>query len=341
MKTVIIGAGQTGRGFVGRLLAPVSELVFVDRDERLLDEIKDGYKVSFFGGIRKNVDVTDIRTLSIVSPDVKTEIGNSDLLVISIKAENLPSLIPFLQSVSLPPVIVAENGIEPSRILRDKLPVGTCIADALIFCTTVNDGKDIISQDLDYLPYNSSSIRLPEYVPFTPEENLGLLAERKIYTYNTLSAVICYFGAEKGYERFEDAGNDEEISRILIETKKLLDRVISKRYGISYVEQSNFSQMAVDKFTNPEIHDSVERNARSVMRKLGHNERIVTPLLLAYEQGEDISLLEDLLVSALRYGVERENVKLGNPSVFLSSVCGIEDSSLRNELSVKIRTALK
>ena len=341
MKTVIIGAGQTGRGFVGRLLAPVSDLVFVDKDAILLDAIKNGYSVSFFGGKREPVRVSGFKTLTVTNPEVKAEIESSDLLVVSVKAENLPSLISLLQPAKLPPVIVAENGIEPSRILRDKLPDGTEIADALIFCTTVNDGKDIISQDLDYIPYDASSFRLPDLVPFTPESDLRLLAQRKIYTYNTLSAVICYFGAEKGYERFEDAGNDEEIHKVLIEMKNLLDRVISKQYGIPYAEQSSFSQMAVDKFTNPEIHDSVERNARSVIRKLGHNERIVTPLFLAHEQGEDVSLLEDLLVSAVKYGVERENVKIENPAEFIVSVCGIADSSLLNELSGKIRTVLK
>ena len=341
MKTVIIGAGQTGRGFVGRLLAPVSDLVFVDKNEKLLKAIENGYSVSFFGGKKKNVRINVFKTFHIDSSDLKAEIESSDLLVISVKAENLSSLVPILLSVKLPPVLVAENGIEPSRILREKLQDGTEVADALIFCTTVTNGKDIISQDLDYLPYDASSIRLPEAVPFTPEENLGLLAERKIYTYNTLSSVICYFGAEKGYERFEDAGNDAEIHKDLMDTKYLLDRVISKHYGVPYSEQSIFSQMAVDKFTNLEIHDSVERNARSVIRKLGPNERIVTPLLLANGQGEDVSLLEDLFVFALKYGVERENVKIGNPAEFLSSVCGIKDYSLKNDLLVKIKKYLR
>ena len=40
-KIIVIGAGKTGRGFIGRLLQEADkEVVFVDKNEKLVKELK-------------------------------------------------------------------------------------------------------------------------------------------------------------------------------------------------------------------------------------------------------------------------------------------------------------
>ena len=57
-----------------------------------------------------------------------------------------------------------------------------------------------------------------------------------------------------------------------------LNACICKEYEIDVDKQAKFSQMAVAKFQNKAIVDTIERNARDVDRKLGENERILAPL---------------------------------------------------------------
>ena len=60
-KVVIIGAGKTGRGFIGRLAAEAGcEIRFVDANQELVDRLNNAgkFEVSFFGGVRENVTVS-------------------------------------------------------------------------------------------------------------------------------------------------------------------------------------------------------------------------------------------------------------------------------------------
>ena len=101
-------------------------------------------------------------------------------------------------------IIVAENGIAPSTplvSLRENPLVH--LSEGIIFCTTIGteNSLDIASENLDHFPYDSIALQgsLPFY-GMVKEEHFADLLERKIYTYNCISACIAYLGYEKGYE---------------------------------------------------------------------------------------------------------------------------------------------
>ena len=59
-QIAVIGAGKTGRGFIGRLLKEADrELLFVDRDPCLVDALNQAgsFCVHFFGNEREPVQV--------------------------------------------------------------------------------------------------------------------------------------------------------------------------------------------------------------------------------------------------------------------------------------------
>ena len=61
MSITVIGAGKTGRGFIGRLLAESGkEIRFIDKDAALVAAMnaKKAYRISFFGGKREDFEVS-------------------------------------------------------------------------------------------------------------------------------------------------------------------------------------------------------------------------------------------------------------------------------------------
>ena len=88
------------------------------------------------------------------------------------------------------------------------------------------------------------------------------------------------YGNYKKYEVYSDAANDAEIVSCIERILKTLNHCICEEYQITAKEQKEFSDMAVDKFQNRNIVDSIERNARDVDSKLGAAERIMAPLAI-------------------------------------------------------------
>lgn len=347
MKVVIIGAGQNGRGFLGRLIfLSGADLSFIDCNQQLIKMLRDSgeYRISFFGEKRVPVHVRNFTALHVDEPDAVCAVAEADLVLVSVLSENLPELAKWLKHAlvgvhprACPSILVCENGIEPANALRGELPEWIPISEAVILCTTCNDGLNIRSQDLDELPYDAKTVQLDKLYGFRPEPNFAVFCRRKIFTYNCLSAGICYPGAEKGYVRFEEAANDPDIYGDLLELRDILDRVISHAYDVSILEQTAFSRAALDKFTNWELCDSIERNARNARRKLGRAERIVGPMYLAMEQGELIDPFVKLLASAICYGVREgsiEGVLVQNLKfdAFLKDECGIDSVKLRERI---------
>ena len=311
MNITIVGAGQSGRGFLGRLAyLSQAQIVFIDQDKALVDALNEQgmYQISFFGGKRAPLCVQGYVALYDDDDDAVTAIANADLILTCVLAENLSKILPLLKRAfsmreELPPVLVCENGVDPAMPLRNALSDDVKISEAVLLCTTCARGTDIVSQDLDFLPYDLTRLDAPiPIMGFFPEMRFDVLCRRKIYTYNCLSACICYLGAEKGYESFAAAAVDPEIYEELLGLQAVLDRVIAREYSIPVAEQAAFSQAALDKFTNPELDDSIARNARDAHRKLGRTERIIAPMLLAKAQGENITIFERMIASAMDYG---------------------------------------
>ena len=146
------------------------------------------------------------------------------------------------------------------------------------------------------------------FANFEPSEDFDTLIRRKLYTYNSLSACIAYLGARKGYENYGSAANDTEIARMTDLLEERLNQAICAEYRIPREEQLRFSEMAKRKFRNPEIRDTVTRNARNAKRKLGAGDRIAGPLKLLESHEIPTAELEIVAAAALWYGIEKEGL---------------------------------
>lgn len=320
-NAVIIGAGQTGRGFIAPILVQNNyHITFLDKDEKLIEKMnQEGkYKISYFSDVKESITIDQFEAYSITSNEAVEKIRSSDIVCTSVFSNHLSDLIPIFKESEKnreKPLQIAccENGVNVKKDLVEA-QLNAVITEGIIFCTTLRpsqDSLDLLCEDINELPIDASPEGLDFHVDRMPlEPKFNDLIQRKIYTYNFMSAVVSYLGWYKGYEVYGEAANDEDIDNVIQHIKPVVSKVIGKKYNVPYEEQLTFTQRAVNKFQNKSIIDTIYRNARQAKRKLGINERLLSPLRFTVEQGEDITWMEPVTAAAIVYAktVEDEDI---------------------------------
>lgn len=312
-NVAIIGAGASGRGFIARMLKQDGAgITFIDANRELIDRLSAAASYQIYMGCEKTpMRMDDYRAYAIDAPEALTAVVEADYVFVSIGEQNLHKLNDFFREVAKLRdecrVVVCENGIEPKMVLRSALDESIRdqfrISQGVIFCTTIPCGEiDILSEDYDEMPYDTDEdlFELP-FDHFKGQKQFKVLLQRKIYTYNCLSACIAYTGYLKGYTDYAAAANDPQIHALCQALAKKLTAVVSKAFSIDYDEQEAFGQRALKKFTNSAITDTITKNARSTIRKLSCNERLAGPIYLFSRMGEDTEILCFVVACAFVY----------------------------------------
>ncbi|MBO5369238.1 MAG: hypothetical protein J6B23_01025 [Clostridia bacterium] len=337
-KITVIGAGKTGRGFVGRLIKESNlDFAFVDKDSNLVESLnKSPFKVSFFGNVREAVTVSGYKAYTWDNADF----SDTELIFVSVCGGNLADVGKELKNRLLPDktyyIITCENYSNPAQKLKDAIGTeNVFVSEATVFCTTTEDsGLDISSENYPYLQCNADL--LGGYVPCVkavkPVNEFGNFLTRKLFTYNAASCVIAYLGWLAGYTDYAEAANDIKILAELDKNYAITNRVLCKEFGYDKKDQEEFALLSRNKFTDKTISDTVARNAREPQRKLGKTERIIGPMLVIDKYGEDTSVLEKTAAAMLMYDNDGEDewkkIKTENtPGEILENICGLEKGS--------------
>ncbi len=357
-RVVIIGAGQNGRGYIARLLYLSKQpFIFIDKSKPLIEKLnrEKSYRITFSDSNREDIIIDNYEAYYIDDPKAIDVVSKADIVFTSIAEQNLPSLVPVLKKAVRTrkredklAVVTCENGISPKQKIMPEFPDGEIVfSESIIFCTTLQKEPgtlDIVSEDIDYLPYDIEALGMElSYHGMVAANRFHDLLQRKIYTYNCLSACISYPGYYKEYTAYGEAANDEDIKKIMQRVALSLNESISKKYNILKKEQAEFTQRAIRKFQNKLIIDTIDRNARDVQRKLGRNERMVAPLLIMNEYGCDTSVLELVVASALFYGINTKTVVadgkvLQKADEILSNVCRDLPKAVRDSIYKKYQS---
>ncbi|MBE6689943.1 MAG: hypothetical protein E7590_01500 [Ruminococcaceae bacterium] len=314
MSITVIGAGKTGRGFIGRLLAESEkEIRFIDRDAALVAELnaKKQFRISFFGGKRADFAVGNYtaRTWDNVQ---KIE---DELILVSVCGPNLPDVGAALKTRLDPAkhyyVITAENSSKPAKVLKEAIGMeNVSVSESTVFCTTIEkDGLNISSENYPYLQCDADLLEgyTPDVKGIRPVGEFGNFLTRKLFTYNAASCVIAYLGWLRGYTDYGEAANDPEILELLDRNYAATNKALCKEFGYEEKDQAEFAALSKVKFTDRTIVDTVARNAREPQRKLGANERVIGPMLLLHRYGEDTSVLEMTAAAMLCYDNDGED----------------------------------
>lgn len=343
-KITIIGAGKTGRGFIGRLAAESNaDILFIDKDETLVNELNErkSFNVSFFGGVREDMKVSGYKAVTWDDADL----SHSELIIVSVCGPNLKDVGEKLHKLLTEDkhyyIITAENYSKPSKVLKEAIGLeNISVSEATVFCTTIeNGGLDISSENYPYLQCDADLLDgyIPEIPAVKPVGEFGNFLTRKLFTYNAASCVIAYLGYLKGYTDYAQAANDEYVLSLLDKNYEVTNKVLCQEFGYTEEDQREFAMLSRNKFCDKTIVDTVARNAREPQRKLGNTERIIGPMQLINKYNEDASVLEMTAAAMLLYDNEGEDewrkIKSENtPEEILEKICGLtkDDKSFSN-----------
>ncbi|MEJ7816788.1 MAG: hypothetical protein WKF53_16585 [Rubrobacter sp.] len=136
--------------------------------------------------------------------------------------------------------------------------------------------------------------------------------ERKLLTVNTGHSAIAYLGYARGKATIHTALEDPDVRDAASEALEETSLLLAREYGFDPEELREYRQKVLARFENPWISDEVTRVARAPIRKLGHDERFVSPALRLLEIGHMPTHLAAIIraVLAFDYPQDEEAVEL-------------------------------
>ncbi|KYD13171.1 mannitol-1-phosphate 5-dehydrogenase [Saccharococcus caldoxylosilyticus] len=315
MLAVHFGAGNIGRGFIGSLLSQSGyEVMFVDiNDEvvRLLKE-KQEYRVIIAD---ENRQEQLIRNVSAVNSQTEREkvidyITKAHLITTAVGPHILPAIATILAeglqkriTINKTPlhIIACENMIGGSDVLKshvfakisetDKPLFETyygflnCAVDRIVPNQKNDDPLSVVVEPFFEWVIEKRNIigDIPQIQEAHFVDDLKPYIERKLFTVNTGHAIASYLGYYKKLQTIQEAMNDGEIRSDVEKALHESGAVLVKKYGWNENEHQSYIQKIIQRFLNPSISDEVVRVARSPIRKLGANDRLVGPATQYYD----------------------------------------------------------
>jgi len=164
--------------------------------------------------------------------------------------------------------------------------------------------------------------------------------ERKLLTVNTGHSAIAYLGYARGLATIHAALDDDAVrdasSKALEETGLLL----AYEHGFDPDELQAYRRKVLARFENPRISDEVTRVARAPIRKLGREERFVSPALRLLDMGRRPTQLAVVIKALLAFdhpqdaeAVElQETISAEGERAALARYAGVEEDHLLVDL---------
>lgn len=309
MLAVHFGAGNIGRGFIGNLLFHSGyETVFVDVNAEivhLLNE-KNEYKVVLAEPGQQEDVIKNVRAInSAENPDQVIEaIAKADLVTTAIGPNILPLIAGLVaeglrnraeQSDRPLNIIACENMIGGSTLLKEKVYEKLTKAEIAQFDdlfgfpdsavdrivpNQTNEDKLMVKVEPFY-EWVVEETKLvgekPDIPGITYVQDLVPYIERKLFTVNTGHALAAYFGYYYGEEFINKAMENPQIYELVEGALSESGEFLVKKYGFNAEDHAKYIQKILHRFSNSHIVDEVTRVGRSPIRKLGPNDRLVSP----------------------------------------------------------------
>ncbi|EMU3327199.1 mannitol-1-phosphate 5-dehydrogenase [Vibrio cholerae] len=333
-NAVHFGAGNIGRGFIGKLLADANIAVtFADVNEPLVDQLshQQEYKVKVVGSECKMETVSHVTAVNSASEALIERIIKTDLVttavgptVLDIIAKTIAKGLSarFAAGNTQPLNIIAcENMVRGTTHLKQQVYQFLTTeeqqqADALV--GFVDSAVDRIVPPLqaandDPLEVTVESFsewivdeqqfkgEIPQIEGMEKTDNLMAFVERKLFTLNTGHCITAYLGCLKGHRTIREAIEDPSIHAQVKQAMQESGEVLIRRYGFDRALHNAYIEKILTRFANPYLVDEVDRVGRQPLRKLGANDRLIKPLLGTIEYGLPNSMLLKGIAAALKY----------------------------------------
>ncbi|MEK5308785.1 MULTISPECIES: mannitol-1-phosphate 5-dehydrogenase [Bacillus] len=307
MKALHFGAGNIGRGFIGSLLkASGFELVFTDVNEAVINELneKGEYTVELAAPGQQQEVVGPVSAInSAKDPAALIEaIATADLIttavgpaVLNIIASSIAEGLKQKKPDHIINIVACENMIGGSSHLK-KAVFSHLTADeqealshtvgfpnaAVDRIVPMQHHEDILKVSVE--PFFEWVIDETGFIGDVPQidgatfvQDLTPFIERKLFTVNTGHALAAYVGYEKGVQTIKEAVDTQEIRQVVEGALHETGSYLIDTYGFQKEEHDAYIQKIIKRFENAFISDEVTRVARSPLRKLGADDRLIGP----------------------------------------------------------------
>jgi mannitol-1-phosphate 5-dehydrogenase len=213
-------------------------------------------------------------------------------------------------------VIACENMIGGSQALRtsvmEHVPQERAVDEVAGFPNAAVDrivpeqatgGIDVLVEPFFEWTVDASQVKgeRPDVPGITYVDDLGPYIERKLLTVNTGHSAAAYLGYARERETIDAALEDDQIYEVASKTLEETGLLLVREHGFDPEKHSEYIEKVLARFTNPRISDDVTRVARAPIRKLGRNERFVSPALRLLEMGHEPVHLATVIGAVLRY----------------------------------------
>ncbi|EGY33619.1 mannitol-1-phosphate 5-dehydrogenase [Aggregatibacter actinomycetemcomitans serotype e str. SC1083] len=345
MKALHFGAGNIGRGFIGKLLADSGvEVIFADVNDKVIDLLKtqQSYHVKIVGDSVNTVEeVTNVTGINSKDENAVIELFKTVDLVTTAVGPNVLKIISgtiakglvarFAAGNDTPLNIIAcENMVRGTTFLKEQVfthltPEQQAKAEALV--GFVDSAVDRIVPPVQADESDPLLVTVEEFSEWIVDEtqfkgqipairgmektdNLMAFVERKLFTLNTGHATTSYLGKLKGYRFVKESIEDDAIKADVKATMQESGAVLIKRYGFDPQAHAAYIEKILKRFANPFLVDDVDRVGREPLRKLSYNDRLIKPLRGTLEYGLPNQHLVNAIASALAYRNEQDSQAL-------------------------------
>lgn len=334
MKALHFGAGNIGRGFIGKLLADAhAELTFADVNQTVLDALnqRHSYPVRVVGEQERTETVNNVNAVNSGSDDAVALIADADIVTTAVGPQILAKIAATIakglserrrqgnqQSLN---IIACENMVRGTSQLKQHVfaelsaeeqawaeqhvgfvdsavdrivPPAEAGSDDPLAVTVETFSEWIVDQT----QFKGAP---PAIAGMELTDNLMAFVERKLFTLNTGHAITAYLGQQAGLQTIRDAILDPAVRLVVKGSMVESGAVLIKRYGFEPAKHAAYIEKILSRFENPYLHDDVERVGRQPLRKLSAGDRLIKPLLGTLEYGLPHANLIRGVAAAMHY----------------------------------------
>lgn len=334
MHAVHFGAGNIGRGFIGKILADAGwRVTFADVVADLVARIAERrqYHVDVVGETARRDLVRGVDAVSSLGEEVVERIAAADLVTTAVGVGVLPKIAPtlaraiarrFHDGADAPlNVIACENAVRATTRLKQAvladLPgdvaawaeANVGFADSAvdrIVPPAAPDPDDPLAVTVEaFSEWIVDRTQLKGWTREVPgmdlTDDLMAFVERKLFTLNTGHAIAAYLGFRDGLATIREAIAAPAVRAVVEGAMTESGAVLIRRYGFAPDAHAAYIDKILTRFANPYIADDVARVGREPLRKLGGSDRLIRPLLGTLEYGLPRANLVRGVAAALRY----------------------------------------
>jgi mannitol-1-phosphate 5-dehydrogenase len=336
-KAVMYGAGNIGRGFIGKVFSESGyEVCFLDIDKRIINAFnKDReYDVKIVAdGFERLDKVKNVYAVDANTEDAVTEIAECDMMATAVGVNVLPYIVDNIakgikrrMACGKGPldIILAENQLDVDIMMRqmiyEKLNqaeqewadqnlglVEASIGRMVPPLTEQEREKSpllIAVEPYSELPVDSLGFKgpIPELVGLKPFTPFSFYIKRKLFLHNMGHAICAYLGWQKQVEYISEAIRDQAILNKVKAAMTLTVQALSREYPQIPVDEIEANKDdLLQRFRNRALKDTISRVGNDPLRKLRKDDRLIGAALYCLESGIQPDEIVEGIAAALKY----------------------------------------